>query len=50
MSDMNEVMDEALLKRIANHQMLCGSFCQNLGLLHGKMGLVLFFFHYARYT
>ena len=43
-------MDEILLKRIVNHQMLYGSFCGDLGVLNGKMGIVLFFFHYARYT
>ena len=43
-------VDEALLKRIADHQMLHGSFRRDLGVLNGKMGIVLFFFHYARYT
>lgn len=40
---MNET-DEILLKRIANHQMLHGSFCGDLGILNGKMGVVIFFF------
>ena len=43
-------MDEILLKRIANHQMLHGSFCSDLGIQNGKMGIVLFFYHYARYV
>ena len=43
-------VNEALLKRIADHQMLHGSFRRDLGVLNGKMGIVLFFFHYARYT
>ena len=46
---MNET-DEILLKRIANHQMLHGSFCGDPGILNGKMGVVIFFFHYARHT
>ena len=39
-----------LLQRIANRLMLNVSFLHNLGLYHGKMGAVLFFAHYARYT
>jgi hypothetical protein len=39
-----------LLKRIVNHQILNASNCPNLGLFDGKMGCVIFFFHYARYT
>lgn len=39
---MNET-DEILLKRIANHQMLHGSFCGDPGILNGKMGVVIFF-------
>lgn len=41
---------DALLHRIANHLILNASFLNNLGLYHGKMGVVLFFAHYARYT
>jgi lantibiotic modifying enzyme len=39
-----------LLQRIVNHQVLHASFDSNLGLFNGKMGCVIFFFHYARYT
>lgn len=39
-----------LLQRIARHLMINASFLDNLGLYHGKMGIVLFFAHYARYT
>ncbi|MDD4404155.1 MAG: hypothetical protein PHO36_05170 [Parabacteroides sp.] len=39
-----------LLKRIANHLIINASYLNNLGLYHGKMGIVLFFVHYARYT
>ena len=38
------------LQRIANALLLNASFIPNLGLLNGKMGIVIFFFHYARYT
>lgn len=38
------------LHRIANVLLLNASFTNNLGLLNGKMGVAIFFFHYARYT
>jgi hypothetical protein len=38
------------LERIANVLSLNASFIENLGLLNGKMGIAIFFFHYARYT
>lgn len=40
----------ALLLRISRHLILNSSYLNNLGLYHGKMGIVLFFVHYARYT
>ena len=39
-----------ILSRISQFLMLNGSFTNNLGLLTGKMGIVIFFFHYSRYT
>ena len=42
--------DNALLEKIANHYLFYGSFHSDLGLYNGKMGMVIFFFHYARYT
>jgi hypothetical protein len=39
-----------LLERIANHLIMNASFLPDLGLYHGKMGIVIFFAHYARYT
>jgi len=39
-----------LLLRIARHLTMQASFIPDLGLYHGKMGIVLFFAHYARYT
>ena len=41
---------QELLVRIARYSILHGSFTNNLGLLNGKMGIALFFYHYARYT
>ena len=39
-----------LLERIANHLIINSSFLDDLGLFHGKMGIVIFFYHYSRYT
>lgn len=44
------MIDEVLLNQIAKYQILHGSSCSELGLFNGKMGMVLFLFHYARYT
>lgn len=41
---------DARLQRIANVLLLNASFIDNLGLLNGKMGIAIFFYHYARYT
>lgn len=41
--------NNSLLKRIANHAMLHSSSNYDLGLFNGKVGLTLFFFHYAKY-
>ena len=38
------------LQRIANVLILNVSFTDNLGLLNGKMGIAILFYHYARYT
>lgn len=38
------------LHLIANHLMLNTSYMTDLGLFYGKMGSVLFFVHYAKYT
>lgn len=40
----------ALLERIANHAMLNAGFSADLGLFNGKVGVVIFFMHYARYV
>ena len=39
-----------LLNRIVNHQLMFGSLNVDSSIVYGRMGLVLFFFHYARYT
>lgn len=38
------------LSFIARHLMLYGSYIPNLGILSGKMGIAIFFYHYAAYT
>ena len=39
-----------ILTEISNHLMLNGSMVFFSGLLYGKLGISLFFFHYWRYT
>jgi len=39
-----------LLQRIARYLMLHSSFTDNIGLLNGKIGIALFFYHYSRFT
>ena len=46
----NKKHNNELLQRIANHLIINSSFLENLGLFHGKMGIVIFFYHYSRYT
>lgn len=41
---------EKCLKRIINILLLNASFTDNLGLLNGKLGISIFFYHYYRYT
>ncbi len=41
---------EGRLRRIANVLLLNASFTDNLGLLNGKMGIAIFFYHYSRYS
>jgi hypothetical protein len=38
------------LRRIANVLLLNASFIDNPGLLNGKIGIAIFFYHYSRYT
>lgn len=46
----NKISEEENLSNISRYLMLHGSFTRNLGLMNGKMGAVLFFYHYAKYT
>jgi hypothetical protein len=41
---------DSRLQRIANILLLNASFTDNIGLLNGKTGIAIFFYHYARYT
>ena len=38
------------LQQIANMLLLNGTLTQCPGLVHGKMGIAIFFFHYALFT
>ncbi len=38
------------LQQIADMLLLNGTLTENPGLVHGKMGIAVFFFHYAQYT
>lgn len=38
------------LRQIANHLIINSSFLTDISLYHGKTGIVLFFYNYARYT
>ena len=42
--------NQIFLERLARHLIIHASFMKDLGLYHGKMGIVLFFAHYSRYT
>lgn len=50
MGQFNEISKQQILERIVNHLMVKSVSLDNLGLYDGKTGLVLFFYHYARYT
>jgi len=50
-SDLNfSIHIDELLKRIANILFLNSGLINNLGLLNGKMGIAVFFYHYSRYS
>lgn len=46
----NTHKEDEILSRIANHLIIHSSFIKDISLYHGKMGIILFFVHYARYT
>ncbi len=41
---------EKKINTVADYYLLYGRFITNIGLFNGKMGLVIFFFHYYKYT
>ncbi len=43
-------MEKITTQRITNSLLLNGSFSNNLGLMNGKMGIAIYFFHLARQT
>jgi len=47
---MNSAIQFSRQQRITNCLLLNASFIDNLGLLHGKMGIAIYFFHLARET
>jgi glycosyltransferase len=47
---MKHTIKKDILARIANHLIINASSLSNLGLYHGKMGVVLFFYELGRYT
>jgi hypothetical protein len=47
---MEKQQKDELLTRIARHLMLQSSVIERTGLLDGKMGMAIFFFHYSRYN
>jgi hypothetical protein len=47
---MDNIKIENYLNRIARHLIINTSFIDNIGLYNGKMGIVLFFAHLAKYT
>ena len=50
MMKQNEQTIQSYLQRISNILLINGGFLDNIGLYTGEMGLVLFFFKYARYA
>lgn len=47
---MNCCIEKEWLEHVARKYMLHGSFHPDIGIFNGRMGMVLFYFHYARYT
>lgn len=46
---MERAKKDLLLQRISNHLILNGDLLDNLGLFHGKIGIVIFLYHYSRF-
>jgi hypothetical protein len=47
--NMKNTVQTELLQRIVRYLMLHACFTDNIGLLNGKTGIAIFFYHYARY-
>ena len=47
---MNHSINDSYVNRIAKHLIVNSSFMDNLGLFNGKMGIVIFFYHFAKYS
>ncbi|MCD8179466.1 MAG: hypothetical protein LUE98_19515 [Tannerellaceae bacterium] len=45
-----QTTNNLILPRLVRHLMWNASFIENPGLLNGKMGITIFFYHYAQYT
>lgn len=43
-------VDFSLDQQIIHHLMLKSGFLKDVGLLHGKMGIAILFYHYSKYT
>lgn len=50
MTQYQSVTIEKHLSQIASMLLLNGTLTESPGLVHGKMGIAIFFFHYAQYT
>ena len=49
MNENRPAYKDEILTKIANHLIINASFMSDLGIYHGKMGIVIFFVHYSRY-
>ena len=50
MSENNTIQIKKDLQQITDMLLLNGTLTECPGLVHGKMGIAIFFFHYAQYT
>ena len=50
MQENNSTVIEQDMRQIADMLLLNGTLTECPGLAHGKMGIAVFFFHYAQYT
>ena len=50
LSKNDKMRDDNLMEQTARHFLFFGSYLRDIGLFDGKMGLVIFLFHYARHS